>query len=84
MGRILTFIVRGFFVVAGLVFAVAIAAAASIALTLWLLRAAWARLTGRPVQPFIAKVDPRRGFRRAARYPQADVVDVEARPVRTP
>jgi hypothetical protein len=47
----------------------------------WSVRAAWAKLTGRPVMPFIVRIDPRRGFqqmyRRAdegSRTPRADSV----------
>jgi hypothetical protein len=50
-------------------------------LTAWLLRAAWARLTGRPVMPFGMRMGPRSVFeemmrrapqRPASRTPRAD------------
>ena len=39
--------------VAGLVFVASLLAAAMLYLLVWLLKAAWARLTGRPVQPWV-------------------------------
>jgi hypothetical protein len=40
-------------------------------LAAWVLRAGWAKLTGRPVSPFIFRVDPRAGFDRMYRRAQA-------------
>ena len=31
-------------------------------LSIWTLRASWARLTGRPVTPFVMRMNPRSGF----------------------
>ena len=55
-------IVRLVLVVAASVFAVALLAALLIFLSIWLLRASWARLTGQPVTPFVMRMNPRSGF----------------------
>ncbi len=36
---------------------------------LWALRAVWARLTGRPVSPWVMRVNPQDGWRRFYRAP---------------
>lgn len=81
MPNLLNFLIRLFLVVAGLLFAASLAVAFLVMLGLWGVRAAWAKLTGRPVMPFIVRIDPRGGFermyRRAAegsRTPRADSV----------
>lgn len=89
----LSFLIRLFLVVAGLLFAASLAVAAVLMLGLWGVRAVWAKLTGRPVMPFVVRIDPRGGFGRmyrraeqasptprasAARQRQAgDVTDVD-------
>ncbi|TWO72753.1 hypothetical protein FN976_04270 [Caenimonas sedimenti] len=78
MPTILSFVFRLFLLAAGLVFAASLAVVFVIVLALWLLRAGWARLTGRPVMPFVMRMHPRNGFamyRRAgaaSRTPRAD------------
>ena len=79
MPTILSFLLRLVLLVAGLVFAASLAVAFVIVLAWWTLRAGWARLTGRPVTPFVMRMHPRGGFdqvyRRAApasRTPRAD------------
>jgi hypothetical protein len=52
---------------AGLLFAACLLAVVAVFATAWGLRSAWARLTGRPVVPFIFRVDPRAGFGRVYR-----------------
>ena len=47
------FIFRLLLAVLGLVFLASLLAAAVVLLLVWLLKAAWARLTGRPVQPWV-------------------------------
>jgi hypothetical protein len=76
-----TFLVRLILVAAGLVVAASLAFAFVLVLAAWGVRAAWCRLTGRPVMPFVMRVDPRdsfqRVYRRAAqgrRTPRADAV----------
>lgn len=79
---VLTFLLRALLLAAGLVFAASLMVVFLLVLALWLLRAAWARLTGRPVMPFVVRVHPRDGFNRmyrgagapASRTPRADSV----------
>ena len=47
---------------AGLVFAASLAVALVLVLGIWLLRAAWSKITGRPVTPFVVRIHPRSGF----------------------
>jgi hypothetical protein len=74
MLTLINFFFRFFLLAAGLVFAAGLALMAALMLALWGLRAAWARLTGKPAMPFIVRIDPRRGFedmyRRRARHPR--------------
>jgi hypothetical protein len=79
MPTLVTFLLRAFLVLAGLVFAASLAFAFVLLLAVWALRAGWAKLTGRPVAPFVMHLYPRDGFeqmyRRAAqasRTPRAD------------
>lgn len=81
MPTFLTFLLRLFLVTAGLLFAASLAVAFVLMLGVWSVRAAWAKLTGRPIAPFIVRVDPRAGFERmyrqassASRTPRADSV----------
>ena len=77
-----TFILRLFLLVAGVLFAASLAVAAVLMLAVWSVRAAWAKLTGKPVAPFIVRMDPRGGFERMyrrgepaySRTPKADAV----------
>jgi hypothetical protein len=73
MLTLMNFLFRLLLLAAGLVFATALALVATSMLALWGLRAAWARLTGKPAMPFIVRIDPRRGFgdmyRRRAQQP---------------
>ena len=81
MPTLMTFLFRLFLVAAGLLFAASLAVAFVLMLGLWGMRAAWARLTGRPVMPFVVRIDPRGGFERmyrraeqGGRSPRADSV----------
>ncbi len=71
----------------GLVFALSLLTVALLLLALWGLRALWARLTGRPVQPLMFTVLRRAPWQRFYRPgtarpgPDADVIDVESRAV---
>jgi hypothetical protein len=67
MPTLIFFLLRVFLVLGGLIFAASLAIAVAFMLALWGLRAAWAKLTGRPVTPFIVGLDPRSGFDRMAR-----------------
>jgi len=68
----------------GLVFLASLLAASLVVLALWLLRALWARLSGRPVAPLVFRFGQQaqwhRFYRAAApgRTTHQDVVDVEA------
>jgi hypothetical protein len=81
MPTFLSFVLRVFLVAAGLLFAASMAVAFALMAALWGVRSAWAKLTGRPVVPFMMRMDPRAGFDRmyrrpaqASRTPRADAV----------
>jgi hypothetical protein len=80
MPTFMTFLLRLFLLAAGVIFAASLAVAFVLMLGVWGVRAAWAKLTGRPVVPFIVRIDPRGGFERmyrrasASRTPRADSV----------
>jgi hypothetical protein len=81
MPTLLNFLVRLVLVAAGLLFAASLAVAFTLMLLGWTLRAGWAKLTGRPVSPFVIRIDPRGGFERmyrrageGSRTPRADSV----------
>ena len=80
----------------GVLFFLSLLAAAAVLALVWGLRALWARLTGRPVTPWVMRMDPRTGwstvYRSTARWtapgptahaPQrsTDVTDVVPREV---
>lgn len=99
MMSLFSFVLRLLLLVAGLVFAISLALAALVVLVMWGLRVLWAKLTGRPVAPFVMRFDPRGGFGRVYRHggqaasaPQRsatgagrlhDVTDVEPKSPRT-
>jgi hypothetical protein len=67
MGGLIRFLLRVVFFLAGLVVALSLLVAAVIVAMLWGLRMLWARVTGKPVtpfMPFVMRVDPRAGWRR--------------------
>lgn len=92
MTSVLRFFARALLVVAGLVFAASLAVAFVILLAAWSVRAAWARLTGRRVTPFVMRTGPRAAFHGfvhrgmqagpARRRDDADVTDVEIKAMR--
>ena len=51
----------------GLVLFLSLLAAALVLGLAWALRATWAKLTGRPMTPWVMRVDPRTGFSAAMR-----------------
>ncbi|WBY01715.1 hypothetical protein PE066_20045 [Ramlibacter tataouinensis] len=88
MSALIAFLARLLALAAGLVFAASVALAAVIAAAVLLLRAGWARLTGRPVSGVLGGAWRMGGFRAAARRPghpfapqrvrvRADVTDVD-------
>lgn len=91
MRSILGLVLRVVLLLAGLVFLVSLLAAALLVLVVWLLRALWARLTGKPVQPWTFQINRQamwnrfhqaQGGGQAAAGDQSDVIDVEAKPVK--
>ena len=69
---------------AGLVFFASLMVMASVVLLFWLLRAMWATVTGRPVQPWVFKMSrrppwQRGGFPGASPNRDDNVVDAETR-----
>ncbi|HRM47806.1 MAG TPA: hypothetical protein PLA98_01865 [Alicycliphilus sp.] len=80
----------------GVLFFLSLLAAAAVLALVWGLRALWARLTGRPVTPWVMRMDPRTGwstvYRSTARWtaqrPEPprrddhDVTDVVPREIR--
>jgi len=85
--RIFGLLLRTLLLLMGLVFVLSLLAVALILLALWGLRALWARLRGRPVQPLAITILRRAQWQRfyrpgaAAPADDADVIDVQARPV---
>jgi polyferredoxin len=77
MPTFMTFISRLFLLAAGLLFAAGLGLAAVVMLALLGVRAAWARLTGKPAMPFIIR--HRRANSVRQRRPAADITDVEPR-----
>ena len=81
----MNFILRFILFCLGLVFAASLAVAVLLLAAVWGLRYGWARLTGKPVTPWVMRFDPRSGFERfrAAQQPAeptaADVVSARAR-----
>jgi hypothetical protein len=85
------FLLRLLLVVAGLIFALSLLFVMIVLMALWGLRALWGKLMGRPVNPFVMRMNPRAGFdqvfRQADRHSPAagkpprrvieDVTDVE-------
>ncbi len=90
----MNFILRLVLFMLGLVFAASLAVAVLLLAAVWGVRSGWARLTGRPVTPWVMRFDPGAGFNRfrAASQPAepsaGDVVSARAlgesseRPVR--
>jgi hypothetical protein len=86
MPTVLSFLFRALLLAVGLVFAAGLAVVFAMVLVIWLLRAAWARVTGRPVTPFVMRFHPGQGFDRmyrrgaeASRTPRADSVPTSGR-----
>lgn len=61
------FAVRALVLAMGLVVFLSLLAAALVLGLAWAARATWARLTGRPMSPWVMRVDPRTGFSAAMR-----------------
>lgn len=91
--KLLGFIVRVGLLLAGLVFFASLLAAGFLVLSLWLLRALWAKLTGQPVSPWTFQMNrqamwqrfnqggfgqPGKAAARADNVVDAEVTDVTA------
>jgi hypothetical protein len=61
------FALRALVLAMGLVVFLSLLAAALVLGLAWAARATWARLTGRPMAPWVLRVDPRTGFNAAMR-----------------
>lgn len=82
----LNFVFRAVLLLVGLVFSASLALAMLLLVAVWMVRAAWARLTGQPVRPWVMRFDPRAGFERfrsaaerSAKPSAADVANARAR-----
>jgi hypothetical protein len=81
----MNFLFRLVLFVAGLLFAASLAVAVLLLAAVWGLHYGWARLTGKPVRPWVMRFNPRGGFDRfrAAGRPAeptaADVASARAR-----
>jgi hypothetical protein len=77
-------IARAFFTVllaaVGLIVAASLLTAVILLLAGWCLRAGWARLTGRPVRPFVMGIDPRAAFKEVYRRAGAGRARAAAKP----
>jgi hypothetical protein len=82
MHILITFLLRLVVVTAALVVAAGLLAVAALFAAIWALRYAWARLTGRPVMPFVMRVDPRAGFGRMYRPGARDAAATRGEPAR--
>jgi hypothetical protein len=71
MPLLLNLLLRALLLAAGVFFAVVLAGFFVLLLAAWGVRAAWARLTGRPVMPFAMKMGPGRAFEEMMRRAQA-------------
>ena len=63
------FVLRVVFLFMGLVFAATLLFAVLVLACIWALRAGWARLTGRPVTPWVMRFNPQDGWNRFNRAP---------------
>ena len=59
---LLRWLIRSVLLLAGLVFFVGLLAVMLVLALVWGLRFLWARLTGRPITPWVMQVDPRTGW----------------------
>lgn len=81
----LNFILRVVLFFLGLVVAASLLCAVLLLAAVWFLRAGWAKITGKPVTPWVMRFNPRSGFDRftaAGRAPEptaADVTNARAR-----
>ena len=82
MQTLFTLLVRLVLLAAGLVVAASLLVVMALVAAAWGLRYAWARLTGRPVMPFVVRVDPFAGFGNIYRGRGCGDGTAQAEPVR--
>ncbi|HXE21020.1 MAG TPA: hypothetical protein VN617_01635 [Rhodoferax sp.] len=74
IAAVIRFVLRVVLLLMALVFIASLLLAATVLLALWGVRRLWARLTGRPVSPWVFRVDPRaqwsRFYHAADRWPR--------------
>ena len=66
LNRLMAWVLRAMVLVAGLIVFLSLLTAALLLACLWGLRMLWARITGRPVTPWVMGVDPRAAWRATA------------------
>ena len=66
--RFLLVLLRLLLVAVGAVFALAVVCGVVALFSVWAVRRAWARLTGRPVAPWVLRTDPMAVWRQAGRF----------------
>ena len=71
VGGLIRLLVRLALLAAGLVMFLSLLLAALVLALSWGLRAVWARVTGRPVTPWVMRMDPRSGWSAVYRSSQA-------------
>ena len=62
VASVVRLVVRLLIVAIGVALFLSLLAAVMVLALVWALRASWARLTGRPVTPWVMRMDPRTGF----------------------
>ncbi|MDB5851473.1 MAG: hypothetical protein JWP29_5225 [Rhodoferax sp.] len=67
LSQLVRFMLRIVLVGFALVFAASLLVVVLLLATVWGLRAAWAKLTGRPIAPWVMRVDPGAGWNRVFR-----------------
>ncbi len=71
----MTYLVRFFLIIAGLIFAASLMVVMLFLLALWGIRAIWCKLTGRPLVPFEMRMNPRAGFEQVFRRADRGAAD---------
>lgn len=78
----MNFLLRVLLVALGLVFAASLIIVMLVLLFFWSLRALGFKLTGRPVQPFVMRMNPRSGFEQVFRKAQQNGINPNQLPRR--
>ena len=76
----MNFLLRLLLIVAGFIFATSLMIVMLVLLLLWIVRAVWCKLTGRPLVPFAMRMNPLAGFEQVFRRAQQN--GAEAKPPR--